>query len=424
MTDLSRKIAVMTGTRADYGLLRPLIAELDAASQGDNPAVELQLIVTGTHLSKEHGRTIEEIVRDGFHPAAEVDIWGAEPTKDLLGEEGSASLTAAVETGEAVAKFALILEHLKPDVVVVLGDRLEAFAMATAATILLIPVAHIHGGELTLGAMDDSLRHSITKLSYLHFTTTDEHRARVLQLGEEESRVFNFGAPVLDAIAGLQLLGREELEHKFGIRFGAKNILMTFHPAAFDVAPAKFMIDELLAAMEAVSVSGAGAAAAGAAGNQVQLIITGTNNDIGSDDVRASIAAFAEAHPDHVSYVESFGQLGYLSVMREVDVVTGNSSSTVLEAPIFGKPSVLIGNRQEGRPMGAGVIKVDGSANGVFNRNEILAGLQRALTPEFAALAASAPSPFGTAGFAARAAEVLTKFDLPKPPKKIFRDLA
>jgi UDP-hydrolysing UDP-N-acetyl-D-glucosamine 2-epimerase len=414
MADLARKIAVMTGTRADYGLLRPLIAELSAASEGDNPAVELQLIVTGTHLSEEHGRTIEEIVCDGYAPAAEVDIWGSEPTKDLLGEEGSASLTAAVETGEAVAKFALILNHLKPDVVVVLGDRLEAFAMATAATILLIPVAHIHGGELTLGAMDDSLRHSITKLSYLHLTTTDEHRARVLQLGEEPGRVFNFGAPVLDAINDLKLMSREELEHKFGIRFGAKNILMTFHPAAFDVASAKFMIDELLAAMEAAT----------AADGHVQLIITGTNNDIGSDDVRAAIAAFVEAHPDHVSYVESFGQLGYLSVMREVDVVTGNSSSTVLEAPIFGKASVLIGNRQEGRPMGAGVIKVDGVESGIFNRNEILAGLQKALTPEFKALAASAPSPFGTAGFAKKAAELLTKFDLPSPPKKRFKDLA
>ena len=415
MADLARKIAVMTGTRADYGLLRPLIAELDAASRGDNPTVDLQLIVTGTHLSVEHGRTIEEIVRDGYAPAAEVDIWGAEPTKDLLGEEGSASLTAAVETGEAVAKFSLILNHLKPDVVVVLGDRLEAFAMATAATILLIPVAHIHGGELTLGAMDDSLRHSITKLSYLHFTTTEEHRARVLQLGEEPGRVFNFGAPVLDAINDLQLLSREEIEHKFGIRFGMKNILMTFHPAAFDVASAKFMIDELLAAMEAATSSD---------GNHIQLIITGTNNDIGSDDVRAAIAAFTEAHPDHVSYVESFGQLGYLSVMREVDLVTGNSSSTVLEAPIFGKASVLIGNRQEGRPMGAGVIKVDGAANGIFNRNEILAALQKALTPEFKALAASAPSPFGSAGFAKKAAELLTKFDLPSPPKKSFRDQA
>jgi UDP-hydrolysing UDP-N-acetyl-D-glucosamine 2-epimerase len=419
MADLARKIAVMTGTRADYGLLRPLIAELSAASEGDNPAVELQLIVTGTHLSEEHGRTIEEIVRDGYAPAAEVDIWAAEPTKDLLGEEGSASLTAAVETGEAVAKFALILNHLKPDVVVVLGDRLEAFAMATAATILLIPVAHIHGGELTLGAMDDSLRHSITKLSYLHLTTTEEHRARVLQLGEEPGRVFNFGAPVLDAINDLQLMSREELEHKFGIRFGAKNILMTFHPAAFDVASAKFMIDELLAAMEAAAGSSAGSDA-----GHVQLIITGTNNDIGSDDVRAAIAAFTEAHPDHVSYVESFGQLGYLSVMREVDVVTGNSSSTVLEAPIFGKASVLIGNRQEGRPMGAGVIKVDGVESGIFNRNEILTGLQKALTPEFKALAASAPSPFGTAGFAKKAAELLTKFDLPSPPKKRFKDLA
>ena len=415
MTDLSRKIAVMTGTRADYGLLRPLIAELDAASQGDNPAVELQLIVTGTHLSQEHGHTIEEILRDGYKPAAEVSIWAGEGTKNLLGEDGSQSLTAGVETGEAVAKFSLILDHLKPDLVVVLGDRLEAFAMATAATILLIPVAHIHGGELTLGAMDDSLRHSITKLSYLHFTTTDEHRARVLQLGEAPERVFNFGAPVLDAMQSLQYLSREELEHKFGIRFGAKNILMTFHPAAFDVAPSNFMIDELLAAMEASTT---------ADGRHVQLIITGTNNDIGSDYVREAIAAFAAAHPDHVSFVESFGQLGYLSVMREVDVVTGNSSSTVLEAPIFGVPSVLIGNRQEGRPMGAGVIKVDGSADGAFGRNQILAALQTALTPEFKATAAAAKSPFGQAGFAKKATAELTHHVLPNPPKKTFKDIA
>ena len=389
-----RKIAIMTGTRADYGLLRPLIAAVDAS-----PEAELQLIVTGTHLSAQHGKTIDEIVRDGFTPAAEVDIWGEELTQALTGEPGSQALTAAVETGEAIAKFSLMLDHLEPDVVVVLGDRLEAFAMATAATVLLIPVAHIHGGELTMGAMDDSLRHSITKLSYLHFATTDEHRARVIQLGEAPDRVFNFGAPVLDSIASLDFLGREALEDKFGIKFGAHNILMTFHPAAFDVASAQVMIDELLAAMEATDA---------------HLIITGTNNDIGSAEVRKAIDAFVKANGDRVSYVESFGQLGYLSVIQQVDVVTGNSSSTVLEAPIFKVPTVLVGNRQEGRPMGASTINVGA------DRNQILAALQRALTPEFKALAAATESPFGTPGFAARALAELVSHQIASPPKKKF----
>lgn len=389
-----RKIAIMTGTRADYGLLRPLIAAVEASREA-----ELQLIVTGTHLSAQHGKTIDEIVRDGFSPAAEVDIWGEELTQALTGEPGSQALTAAVETGEAIAKFSLMLDHLEPDVVVVLGDRLEAFAMATAATVLLIPVAHIHGGELTMGAMDDSLRHSITKLSYLHFATTDEHRARVIQLGEAPDRVFNFGAPVLDSIATLDFLGREALEDKFGIKFGAHNILMTFHPAAFDVASAQVMIDELLAAMEATDA---------------HLIITGTNNDIGSAEVRKAIDAFVKANGDRVSYVESFGQLGYLSVIQQVDVVTGNSSSTVLEAPIFKVPTVLVGNRQEGRPMGASTINVGA------DRNQILAALQRALTPEFKALAAATESPFGTPGFAARALAELVSHQIASPPKKKF----
>ena len=389
-----RKIAIMTGTRADYGLLRPLIAAVEASREA-----ELQLIVTGTHLSAQHGKTIDEIVRDGFTPAAEVDIWGEELTQALTGEPGSQALSAAVETGEAIAKFSLMLDHLEPDVVVVLGDRLEAFAMATAATVLLIPVAHIHGGDLTMGAMDDSLRHAITKLSYLHFATTDEHRARVIQLGEAPDRVFNFGAPVLDSIATLDFLGREALEDKFGIKFGAHNILMTFHPAAFDVASAQVMIDELLAAMEATDA---------------HLIITGTNNDIGSAEVRKAIDAFVKANGDRVSYVESFGQLGYLSVIQQVDVVTGNSSSTVLEAPIFKVPTVLVGNRQEGRPMGASTINVGA------DRNQILAALQRALTPEFKALAAATESPFGTPGFAARALAELVSHQIASPPKKKF----
>ena len=382
---MSRKVAVMTGTRADFGLLRPLLAELD--SRGD---VTLQLIATGTHLSDAHGRTVGEITAAGFSVAAEVSIWS----------EDDSSLGASIDTGNAVAEFSKTLAALQPDVVVVLGDRLEAFAMATAAVVLQIPVAHIHGGELTLGAMDDSLRHAITKLSYLHFATTDEHVERIVRMGEEPSRVYNFGAPVLDTLSGMHFTTKEELEAKFGVVFGARTALMTFHPAAFDEAPALEMFEELLAAIEAM--------------HECHFIFTGTNNDIGSDQVRERMAAFVAANPDRVSFVESFGQQGYLIAMHHVDLVVGNSSSTVLEAPLLGTPSVLVGNRQEGRPLAASVIKAHA------DRSELLQSMRKAIGAEFAAEFEGQGTPFGKAGFAKKAAEVLASMHFATPLKKKF----
>ncbi|MCF8536017.1 MAG: UDP-N-acetylglucosamine 2-epimerase [Rhodoluna sp.] len=382
---MSRKVAVMTGTRADFGLLRPLLAELD--SRGD---VTLQLIATGTHLSEAHGRTVGEITAAGFSVAAEVSIWS----------EDDSSLGASIDTGNAVAEFSKTLASLQPDVVVVLGDRLEAFAMATAAVVLQIPVAHIHGGELTLGAMDDSLRHAITKLSYLHFATTDEHAARIIRMGEEPSRVYNFGAPVLDTLSGMHFTTKEELEAKFGVAFGARTALMTFHPAAFDEAPALEMFEELLAAIEAM--------------HECHFIFTGTNNDIGSDRVRERMAAFVAANADRISFVESFGQQGYLSAMHQVDLVVGNSSSTVLEAPLLGTPSVLVGNRQEGRPQAASVIKAHA------DRSELLQSMRKAIGAEFAAEFEGQGTPFGQAGFAKKAAEVLASVTFATPLKKKF----
>jgi UDP-hydrolysing UDP-N-acetyl-D-glucosamine 2-epimerase len=382
---MSRKVAVMTGTRADFGLLRPLLAELD--SRGD---VTLQLIATGTHLSDAHGRTVGEITSAGFSVAAEVSIWS----------DDDSSLGAAIDTGNAVAEFSKTLAALQPDIVVVLGDRLEAFAMATAAVVLQIPVAHIHGGELTLGAMDDSLRHAITKLSYLHFAITDEHAARIVRMGEEPSRVHNFGAPVLDTLSGMHFTTKEELEAKFGVVFGARTAMMTFHPAAFDEAPALEMFEELLAAIEAM--------------HECHFIFTGTNNDIGSDQVRERMAAFVAANADRVSFVESFGQQGYLSAMHHVDLVVGNSSSTVLEAPLLGTPSVLVGNRQEGRPLAASVIKAHA------DRSELLQSMRKAIGAEFAAEFEGQGTPFGQAGFAKKAAEVLASVHFATPLKKKF----
>ena len=378
---MQRKIAVMTGTRADFGLLRPLMTEI-----ARRPDADLLIIATGTHLSEAHGSTVTEITAAGFDISAEVSIWSADDS----------SLAAAVDTGAAVSSFAKTLASLNPDVVVVLGDRLEAFAMASAALVMQIPVAHIHGGELTLGAMDDSLRHAITKMSYLHFTTTAEHQARVISLGENPSRVYNFGAPVLDVLASMNFMKKVEIEAKFGVKFGTRTGLMTFHPAAFDEAPAAEMFSEILAAIDAVP--------------EINFIFTGTNNDIGSDAVREMMKSFVGMRGDRISYVESFGQLGYLSAMREVDLVLGNSSSTVLEAPILGTPSVLVGNRQEGRPLGESVFNVSA------DRGEILNAIKAAVVCGQEPVS----HPFGRAGFAEKAAEALATHKFGVPLKKNF----
>ncbi|MEO5921627.1 MAG: UDP-N-acetylglucosamine 2-epimerase [Pseudolysinimonas sp.] len=388
MSATTRNVAILTGTRADYGLLRQLAREVEA-----DPRTRLQLVVSGTHLSDAHGSTVDEVRADGLPIAAAVPIWHGDDSP----------LGAAADTGAAIAEFARTLDELRPDVVVVLGDRLEAFAMATAATVLGIPVAHVHGGELTEGAMDDALRHAITKLSYLHFVTTAEHRARVLQLGEEPDRVFDVGAPALDALGELRLLDRDELTAKFGIRFGAPTLLLTFHPAAFDSAAPVELLQTLLAAIDDLP--------------EAHVIVTGTNSDIGSDEIRKQLDSWVSEHPDRSDYVESFGQLGYLSTMAQVDMVVGNSSSTVLEAPLVGVPSVLVGDRQAGRPISASVLTP------AADRDAILRALRTGLAPEFRSASRSTPSVFGTAGFARRTLEVLAEHALPNPPRKKFWNL-
>lgn len=383
---MPRRICVFTGTRADYGLLRTLISEIH-----DSPDAELLLVVSGTHLSGTHGSTATEIADDGFPIAAEVPIWSGDDSPRQTG----------IDVGAAVGLYVEVLDSLVPDVVVVLGDRLEAVAIALAATTLSIPVAHVHGGEVTEGAMDDSLRHAITKLSYLHFVSTAEHGRRVVQLGESPDRVFSLGAPAVDAIASMQLLSPGEVAARFGVRFGQATALVTFHPAGLDVSGPMSLLRELLDALSAVE--------------GLHVIITGTNNDIGSTEVRAEIARFVTANPDRVDYVESFGNLGYLSAMAAASVVAGNSSSVVLEAPLLGIPSVLVGDRQKGRPISASVLVPEPSSAAIRT------ALETALAPGFAEVAGA--SPFGDPGFARRALAVLLSADLPVPARKAFRDI-
>ncbi|GGD72330.1 UDP-N-acetylglucosamine 2-epimerase [Microbacterium murale] len=380
-----RKIAVLTGTRADYGLLRGLLQEIEA-----DEALELQLIVTGTHLSDAFGRTESEIEDDGLRVAASVPIWSADDSR----------LGAAEDVGSALPRYARVLTDLAPDILVVLGDRLEAFAAAAAATVVSVPLAHIHGGELTEGAMDDALRHSITKMAYLHFTSTEDHRRRVIQMGEQPDRVYFHGAPIVDALSALELLPREEVERRFGVRLSQPTALVTFHPAVMDVDAPEVVLEELLVAL--LEVDG------------LHVVVTGSNSDIGTADVRQRIAAFVESNTDRVDFVESFGQLGYLSAMSAATVVAGNSSSTVLEAPVLGTPSVLVGDRQKGRPLASSVATPDA------NRTAIASALRDAIR---GVQDQSDIDIFGHPGFAARTAATLRDATIPTPPRKKFHDL-
>lgn len=376
---------MLTGTRADYGLLRGLLHAID----GDE-ALELQLLVTGTHLSDRFGHTVDEIRRDGFEIAAAVPIWSDSDTRGAVAED----------IGRALPLYVAALERLDPDAVVILGDRLEAFTAATAATILSLPIAHIHGGEITEGAMDDALRHSITKMSYLHFVSTADHRRRVIQLGEDAERVFFHGAPIVDALAALELMSPDAVQERFGVSLTAPVALVTFHPAVMDAADPETLLDEMLAGL--LSVDG------------LRMVITGSNSDIGTASVRERIARFAEEHADRVDFVESFGQLGYLSAMAAANVVVGNSSSTVLEAPVLGVPSVLIGDRQKGRPL-APTVTVP-----AVERGAIADAVRNAIRT---ARTTGESDVFGPPGFAERAAQTLRRTALPRPARKRFHDL-
>lgn len=382
---VTRRVAMLTGTRADYGLLRGLLHAIDS-----DESLALQLLVTGTHLSDRYGHTVDEIRRDGYEIAATVPIWSGNDTREAVAED----------IGRALPLYVAALEELSPDIVVVLGDRLEAFAVATAATILSLPIAHIHGGEVTEGAMDDALRHSISKMSYLHFVSTADHRRRVIQLGEDPERVFFHGAPIVDALSALELMTPGEVEQRFGVRLTPPVALVTFHPAAMDAVEPETLLNEMLSGLLAVE--------------GLRMVFTGSNSDIGTDVVRERIMRFAIEHADRVDFVESFGQLGYLSAMAAASVVVGNSSSTVLEAPVLGVPSVLIGDRQKGRPL-APSVKVPAT-----DRYAIAAAISAAID---SAHTTRGTEVFGPPGFAERTVQTLREAPLPHPARKRFHDL-
>lgn len=331
-----RKIAVVTGTRAEYGLLYWLIKHIQ-----QDPDLQLQLIVTGMHLSPEFGLTHRVIEQDGFAIDAKVEM--------LLSSDTPVGIAKSM--GLATIGFADALERLRPALMVVLGDRYEILAAAQAALVARIPIAHLCGGDVTEGAFDEAIRHSLTKMSHLHFVTNEEAARRVRQMGENPAHVFNVGSPGLDQLRHVPLMGRPELEESLGFQLRSRNLLVTFHPVTLDLDDPTVQFQALLDALDAL-------------GPEVGVVLTKPNSDNGGRALIQMIDAFAVGRPN-VSVHTSLGQLRYLSTMAQVDAVVGNSSSGLYEVPSFQKPTVNIGDRQKGRLQAASVINCEPTAEAI-----------------------------------------------------------
>ena len=324
-----KKICVVTGSRAEYGLLRWVMEEIR-----HSPKLQLQIVVTGMHLSSKFGQTEDVIKSDQFQIDYKVNM--------DLNSDTSESTTKSM--GTALISFADAFSKLKPDMLLILGDRYEILIAAIAAMMAKIPIAHLHGGELTEGAFDDSIRHSITKMSHLHFVTTDKYRNRVIQLGEQPDRVFNVGAPGNDNIYKLKLHSKKELEDVLNFKFLEKNLLITFHPVTLEINTSNKHIDQLLQAFSELKETG--------------LIFTMPNSDIDNKTIFEKINNFC-ANNQYAKCYTSLGQLHYLSSIKHVDAVVGNSSSGLLEVPSFKKGTINIGDRQRGRLRSQSVIDCD-----------------------------------------------------------------
>ena len=327
-----RKICVITGTRAEFGLLRPLIELIDKDKN-----LQLQLIATGMHLSPEFGYTLDEIIAAGFVVDKKVEC--------LLSSDTSAGVSKTIAL--AISGFADALESLQPDLVVVLGDRTEILGAVIAAGMANIPIAHLHGGETTEGAYDEAIRHSITKFSHLHFTSTEAYRKRVIQLGEHPDTVFNVGAIGLDAIKKLKLLNREKFENSIGFKLKKRNILITYHPVTLEKEAPIETFENILTALNELT--------------DTTLIFTHANSDKNGRIINKLITEYVDAHKDKAVAFKSLGQLRYLSALQFVDFVIGNSSSGILEVPAFHIPTINIGDRQRGRICNESVINSNNS---------------------------------------------------------------
>ena len=367
----AKRIGVVTVSRSDYGHLRPVLEALRRA-----PDLELLLLVAGMHLASEFGLTVRDIEADGFPISARVEMLGGGDTPEAV----------AAATGRGVAGFGEALARLRPDVVVVLGDRFEMLAAAVAALPFALPVAHIHGGEVSEGAMDNQIRHAITKLAHLHFASAEPHARRIAAMGEEPWRIHTVGAPGLDRLATTEPLPRAALARELGLPEAGPWLLVTFHPVTLEYRDTAAHIDELLAALEKTDGF---------------IVITYPNADTAGRLIIERIEEFAGRHPRRCRLAKSLGERLYLSLLRHADLMIGNSSSGLIEAPSFGLPVVNVGSRQRGRLRGANVMDVEPS------REDILRGIEAAQALPFRVRARAAANPYGDGHAAPRIVEIL-----------------
>lgn len=354
-----KRIAVITGTRAEYGLLFWLMQALKEHNE-----VDLKVIATGTHLSPYYGHTIDEIKKDNFSIDATVELLIDGDTLSAMGKS----------VGLGIISFIDALSNIKPDLVIVLGDRFEILSAAQASFFLKIPIVHIHGGELTAGALDDSIRHAITKLSSLHFVSAEAYRNRVIQMGERPQRVHTVGALGLEHFTRLKLYTKSELESSFQFKFGALNFLVAYHPVTAIEDNGIQIVDEIFEVLQTYP--------------EAKIFVSGCNVDAGGKALMLHFEKLRSQAPEQIYLSASFGQKRFLSLLTLCDLMIGNSSSAIIEAPSAGVPSVNIGSRQTGRISGPSVIDCEP------NKTAILAAVHQALSPDFKRLAKQKINPY------------------------------
>lgn len=383
-----RKVCVVTGSRAEYGLLFWLLKEIETDKK-----IKLQLIVTGMHLSSKFGLTYKEIEKN-FKIDKKINI--------SLKTDTSQSISNSMSIAQR--SFSKTYNELKPDIIVVLGDRYEIFSSVSAAMIARIPVAHIHGGEVTEGAIDEAIRHSITKMSHLHFTAAKKYFKRVVQLGEDPKRVFNVGGMGIENIKRLKLLSKKKLEKSINFKLGKKNILVTFHPVTLENKTSKYQFQEILNAIKDLK--------------NTKVIFTKTNSDHDGSIINSMIDKFTNKYPDKFFGIASLGQLRYLSVLQYVDVVVGNSSSGLLEAPSFKIATINVGDRQKGRLKAKSVIDC------LPNKLSIKKAIKKAYSKEFKKKLNNTMSPYEVRNIYAskKILNVLKNINLKNILKKKFYD--
>ena len=382
------KICIITGSRAEYGLLFPLLKAIEK-----NTNFILQIVATGMHLSPEFGLTYSEIEKDGFKIDEKVEM--------LLSSDTDVGI--AKSTGLGMIGFADTFNRLKPDLVVILGDRFEIYAAVTTAYFAKIPIVHLHGGELTEGSTDEGLRHAITKMAYWHFTSTESYRNRVIQLGENPERVFNVGAIGIDNIKQIELCSKKWLENDLTLNLNLPFLLITYHPVTLDNNSAEEQFNELLKALLQFS--------------NLQFIFTKPNADANGRIIIKLIDDFVKVNPEKSTAFTSLGQKRYLSLMKYAQAIIGNSSSGIIETPSLCVPTVNIGDRQKGRESAKSVI------NAQVDEQSIAKAIQEALSPSFQTFCQSVQNVYGDGQTTKRIMEILTVKGIPQNLKKTFFDL-